>query len=135
MPWLPHTLLTYLQDYFQACNPVINKPKHIRAVINGDVINPKISKDTEFLLPRFMDMLRTYVIGDNMGIHTVPTSSYQLFFPSIKTPKRKPEVTSSLDYGKPTKTSKNNRTQDVTTQAGGNRGFLNNTVKRFYLPW
>ena len=34
MPWLPHTLLIYLQKYFQACTPVVTKLKHIRAIIN-----------------------------------------------------------------------------------------------------
>ena len=63
MPWIPHTLLTYLQRYFQACTQPATKPKNIRAVINGDTIAPKLFKDAEFLIPRFMDMLRSCVLG------------------------------------------------------------------------
>ena len=134
MPWLPHTLLTYLQKYFQACTPVATKPKHIRAIINGEAIHPKIFKDAEFLLPRFMDMLRTCVIGDNMGMLTAPPSSYQLFFPSAKITKRKTEEPPTSDDRRQPKAPRNNRTQDVSIPAGGPRGALNNSGEKILPP-
>ena len=142
MPWLPHTLLTYLQKYFQACTPAATKPKNIRAIINGEAINPKVFKDAEFLLPRFMDMLRTCVIGDNMGMLTAPPASYQLFFPSPKITKRKPEEASTVDDRRPPKAPRTNRAQDNFTPASvprssapsGPRGFLNNSGEKVLPP-
>ena len=118
MPWLPHTLLCYLQKYFQACTPAATRPRHLRAMINGDPIPSNLFKDAEFLLPKFMDLLRSSTLGDNMGMLATPPSSYLLFFPS---PKRK--------FDTELKTPKGPKIAKVTEN-----GFLKNTGEKKLPP-
>ena len=80
MPWLPHILITYLQKYFQACNPVAKKPKNLRGIITHDCIGHRTYKEAESLLSRMMDILRSCVIGDSMDMLACPPSTYPLFF-------------------------------------------------------
>ena len=49
MAWLSHTILTYLQQYFSACTPAATKPKHLRALIQGDPIPAALFRDAEAL--------------------------------------------------------------------------------------
>ena len=72
MPWLPHTLLTYLQKYFQACTPSVTKHKNLRGIMAQDPIDPRTYKETESFLTRLMDILRSCVIGYNMVISSYP---------------------------------------------------------------
>ena len=79
-----------------------------------------------------------------MGMLTAPPSSYQLFFPSAKLPKRKQEESSSSDDRRPPrttpddrrppKTQRTSRPQDTTSPAGGPRGFLHNTGEKVLPP-
>ena len=64
MPWLPHTLLIYLQKYFQACTPAATKPKNLRGIMAQDPIDHMTFKEAETILPQLMDILRSCVIGE-----------------------------------------------------------------------
>ena len=75
IPWLLHTLLCYLQKYFQSYTHVATRPKHLRELINRDPITFNLFKDAEFILPKFMDMLCSTTLGDNMGMFATPPSS------------------------------------------------------------
>ena len=84
IPWIPHILLCYLQKYSQVCTPVVTKSKIIRTLINGESIHLQSFKDVEFLFPKFMDLLRNYILGDNMGLLPTQPPSFTMFFSAQK---------------------------------------------------
>ena len=72
MTWLPHTLITYLQKYFQACTPALTKPNNLSNIMVRYPIDPRTYEEAESLLPLLMDIIRSCVIGDNMGMLACP---------------------------------------------------------------
>ena len=72
MPWLPHTLLTFLQKYFQTCTPAGTQPKKLRGNMAQEPIYSRTFKEAEIILPRLMDIIRFCVVGYNMDMMVCP---------------------------------------------------------------
>ena len=72
MPWLPHSLLIYLQKYVQSCTLAVTRSQNLRGIVVQDPIDPRIFKEVGTLLPHLIEIIRSCVIGDSMGILTCP---------------------------------------------------------------
>ena len=81
--------------------PAAANPRNLYAIIKGDHIDPKTFKQTDFLLPRFMDNLRNCVLVDNMGLLATQPPSFVMFFSSYKI-----KATEQLVGGKKPRTHK-----------------------------
>ena len=66
-PWLPHALISHLQQYFQTLTPVANIPVNLRTTISGEPLPPRTFRDAELLFPKIMDIVHSCVISNNMG--------------------------------------------------------------------
>ena len=89
-----------------------------------DPIDPRTFKEDEIFCPSLMDILRSSVIGDNMGILAYPSPrNYPLFLPSSTT-KRKSK---DLPKEKAPKISRVTYTQDANPSPTRSKGYLNNT--------
>ena len=78
--WLPHSLLTYPQKYFQACIPTATKPNNLRDLKAQEPIYPRTFKESEIFFSRLMDIPRSCIIGDKMGMLSCPPHQYLTSF-------------------------------------------------------
>ena len=127
---LHHSLISYIQQHFQAVTPIATKLKNLRSTLAGEPLSHKAFQDSERLFPRIMDILRRCVISDNMGMLSNQPSTYLIFHPST-TPKRKTERTS--EEPAPKKARSTTAPPSDTTTSRSN-GYLNNSSADKKLP-
>ena len=130
MLWLPHSLIFYIQQHFQAITSISTKPKNIHTTLAGEPLSHKIFYDSEHLFSRIMDILSSCVISNSMGMLSNQLSTYIILYPST-TPNHKAER--NMDNPVPKNTNVTSTTTfDIPTFCSN--GYLNNSTADKKIP-
>ena len=86
-PWIPHHLIFFLQNYFEAISLIATNPSALRKVSTDEGTNKYNVRDflqAEYCYKTYFDHLRSCTVSNSLSQFQFPPSTYFDFFPQAK---------------------------------------------------
>ena len=136
-PWMPHQLITLLQNYFHSTTLVATTPAFVRNIIAHGVIKDSAFKNSEFIMSKMMDNLQSCVALGNIGFLSAhQPNTYLLFFPqaSATSSKRERDDTTTTPPRPKSQKTSSYEAPPTSTSSSRTGGFLSNSSRERVFP-